>query len=98
MMLVIFRVFFWLLVSVTVCVGLVVPSAWAAKLKLVGLTAAGRIPVPFKLTVGFAPAFVEMVSVPIRVPKAVGVKYTEMVQLPFPARVLGLMGHAFVNE
>jgi hypothetical protein len=84
----------WLLVTVTTCGGLVVPSAWPAKFKLVGTTVTGKIPVPVRLTVGLTVALSEIVRAPVRVPEAAGVKKTETVQLAPAVRAFGFKGHA----
>ena len=77
------------LVNVTVCAVLVEPSVSAANVKLVGesVTAgAGVVPVPLSETVCDEPLALSVtVSVPVRVPLAVGVKVTEMMQLAPPA-------------
>ena len=74
------------LVRVTVCAVLVVPTSWLGNVRLVGakLTAgAERVtPVPVRLTVcGLLLALSAMVMAPVRLPTAVGVKVTLMVQL-----------------
>src|SRR5256712_666884 len=71
------------LFSVTVCAALVVFTSWLANVKLVGerLTR-GAVPVPVRLTMcGLPAALSVMVIAPVRVPVAVGVKVTLMVQL-----------------
>ena len=74
------------LLSVTCCEALVVPTPWAPKVRLVGLrltTGPVPVPLPVRLTVwGLLPALSIMVRVPVRVPVTVGVKVTLMVQLP----------------
>ncbi len=73
-----------MLVSVTVCAGLVVLTCWLANVRLVGdrLAAAGALPVPVKDTVcGLPLASSVIVMAPVRVPVAVGVKVTLIVQL-----------------
>jgi hypothetical protein len=84
-------------VSVMVCATLVEPSVCEAKVRLVGesVTAgaatAGGVPVPLKATVcGESPALSVIVSVPVRLPAAVGVKVTEMVHV---APVATLLSH-----
>src|SRR5258705_11485587 len=70
-------------VSVTVCAALVVPTLREPKLKLVGerLTT-GAVPVPVRLTIcGLPVASSVIVMVPVRVPVAVGVNVTLIVQL-----------------
>ena len=72
------------LVNVTVCAALVVPTVCAAKVKLVGerLTA-GAVPVPESAMVcGLLLALSEMVIAPVRSPTVVGVNVTLIVQLP----------------
>src|SRR6202521_5998839 len=73
-------------VSVTVCAALAVLSCWVAKVRLVAdkLTAGAAtvVPLPVRLTVcGLPVALSVMVMVPGRLPVAVGVKVTVMVQL-----------------
>ncbi len=70
------------LVSVTDCAALVVPTAWLGNKRLAGerLTA-GAVPVPLRLTVcGLLLALSVMVRTPVRVPVAVGVKVTRIEQ------------------
>jgi hypothetical protein len=73
------------LARVTVCAPLIVPTVWIEKVKPAGarLTAGpASAPVPLKLTVwGLPGALSEMLKVPPRVPAAVGVKVTLIVQL-----------------
>ncbi len=73
------------LVSVTVCAALVVPTVWLAKVSEVTERLAvvvGAVPVPVRLTVcGLPEALSVMLKVPVRVPDAVGVNVTLMVQL-----------------
>lgn len=74
LMLVILSVVVWLLVSVTICAGLAVPSACPANVSAEAFNEAANRPVPVKLTVGLALALVLTVNVPLRVPAAEGVK------------------------
>jgi hypothetical protein len=74
------------LVSVTVCAALVVPMVWLAKVSEVGekLTAGAgtAAPVPVSVAVCGLPAVLStMLNVPVRVPAAVGLKVTLIVQL-----------------
>jgi hypothetical protein len=89
----------WLLTNVSVWAGLVVftncvlnPSAGADK-------AAATTPVPFNFAVcgEFEPLSLT-VSVPVRVPWAVGAKTTEILQVALAARVAGANGHVEVSE
>jgi hypothetical protein len=69
------------LVKVTVCGELVVPIATVAKLRLVGESFA-VVPIPLRLTFcGLPAALSEMLSAAVRVPEAVGLKVTLMLQL-----------------
>ena len=73
-------------VNETVCAGLVEPTFWLEKVKLVGESRTVGVdvlsPEPVRLTVcGLSPALSVMVSTPVRVPVAAGVKVTLMVQL-----------------
>ncbi len=72
-----------LLVSVTACAALVVPTCWLLKVSvLLDNVTAGAIPVPLRLTLcGLFGALSVIDTVPVRVPVAVGVKVTLMVQL-----------------
>ncbi len=71
------------LLSVTLWALLLVPTFWVPKLSDVGLTlAAGAVPVPLNETLcGLPAASSVIVTEPMRVPVAVGVKLTLMVQL-----------------
>ena len=73
------------LLSVTVCAALVVPTVWLAKVIEVAERLAvvvGAVPVPVRLTVcGLPEALSVMLKVPVRIPEAVGVNVTLMVQL-----------------
>jgi hypothetical protein len=72
-----------LLFTETVCAALVVPTSWPANVKLEGeRPARGPTPVPARLTVrGLFQALSVTVMVPVRLPIAVGVKVTEMLQV-----------------
>lgn len=79
------------LVSVTLCAELDVPTCWPLNVKLVAerLTAGAR-PVPVRPTVcGLLEALSIIVTVPLRVPVVVGVKVAEMVQLALAASEAG---------
>jgi hypothetical protein len=73
-----------LLLSVTLCVAVENPARCPPKSKLLGLMlAVGPRPVPVRLVVcGLPGALVATVSVPVRVPSAVGLNWTLMVQEP----------------
>ena len=78
------------LLRVTVCAALVVPTGWLPKPRLVGkrLTT-GPVPVPERLTVcGLPLALSVMLTEAVRLPLAVGVKVTLMVQLALAATEL----------
>src|SRR5258706_15082825 len=83
-MLVMVRTAVPLLLRVIACAALVVPPVCEAKVRLVGLRAAEgptAVPVPVRLAVCGLPAALSVtVIVPVRVPAAVGVKVTLMVQ------------------
>ena len=74
------------LVSVTVCAALVVPTPWeVANVKLAGerLAMGAVTPVPFSaITCGVLPALSAMLTEPTELPAAVGEKVTLMVQIP----------------
>ena len=83
-----------LLVSVTVCAELVVLTWWFPKLKLVGfrLTAGADEDVPEPLNAtdcGLPDALSAIDKLALRLPSAVGVKVTLMVQEASAASVLG---------
>ena len=71
------------MLNVTVWAGLVVPTSWLANVRLAGDSpAAGAIPLPLRATVcGLPVALSATDRVPVRVPEAVGVKFTLMLQL-----------------
>jgi hypothetical protein len=79
------------LANVTVCAALVVPVVCDAKVRLVGEGVAVGVaatPVPLSATVCGEPMILsEIVTVPVRLPTAVGLKVTEIVQ-PAPAAML----------
>lgn len=85
-------------VSVVDLAALVVPTPWEAKARLVGLNVtAGLIPVPLSATLCGLPAALSVtVRVAGRLPVAVGLNVTEMVQVEPGASVAGPIGHAFV--
>jgi hypothetical protein len=70
------------LVNVTVCAALVVPTFWLANVSFAGTKlTAGATPVPLKGTLNWLPEILSViVNSPLRVPVAVGVKVTAMVQ------------------
>jgi len=89
----IFNAAFPVLFRVMVCEVLVVPKVWLLKVKLPGLRPTmGPLPVPVRLTDCTLPATPLLLSVifkvAARLPGAVGVKVTLMVQLLPPAREL----------
>jgi hypothetical protein len=86
-MLVMLKLAFPVLFRVTVCAALAVPTFWLLKVRLVAVTPAmGALPMPVRLTVcGLLAALSVMVTEAERDPKAVGVKVTLIVQLPFAA-------------
>jgi hypothetical protein len=91
LMLVMLKLEFPVLLKVTLCAALVVPTFWLLNVRLVGerLAVPAAVPVPVRLTVcGLPAALSEMLSVAVRVPAAVGVNVTLIVQLPFAATEL----------
>ena len=79
------------LVSVTVCAALVVPTVWLANVRLVEdkLTTGIATAVPVSETAcGLEAALSVSVIAPVSVPAAVGLKVTEIVQLAFTARLV----------
>jgi hypothetical protein len=82
------------LLNVTVWAGLVVPTSWLANVRLAGdSAAAGEIPLPLRATVCGLPLASSVTDrVPLRVPVAVGVKLTLILQLaPLPKLALQLL-------
>ena len=79
-----------LLVRVMVCAALVVETDWLAKARLLGeKVTAGATPVPLSDSCcGLAAALSVKVMAPVRVPVAVGVKVTEIVQTALAARLV----------
>jgi len=78
---------FPVLLKVTLSAALVVPTFWLPNVRLVTeRLAAAAVPVPVRLTVcGFPAALSEMLTVAVRVPGAVGVNVTLIMQLLFAA-------------
>jgi hypothetical protein len=72
------------------CVPLVVPTFWLAKLRFAGRKAAEGVTVPLpasRIVSGESPALSVMVTEPYRLPEAVGVKVTLIVQEVLAATV-----------
>ena len=83
-----------MLLNVTLWAELVVPTNWPAKVRLAGdSAAAGAIPLPLRATVCGLPLALSVTDrVPLRVPVAVGVKLTLILQLaPLPKLALQLL-------
>lgn len=78
------------LVKVTACGGLVLPTLWSLKVKLAGATVTVEAAlVPFKTIVwGLVGAVSVMVIAPVRAPVAVGVNVMLMAQLVCTAKVV----------
>ena len=83
-MLVMLKLALPVLLRVTVCAALVVPMVWLPKVRLVAVRlTAGPLPVPVRLAVcGLPLASSVMLSDAVRVPEAVGVNLTLIVQVP----------------
>src|SRR5437667_425988 len=83
-------------VSVSVIFTRVLARSWLPKSRLVGANPTpGAVPFPLRENIcGLPPASSASDSVPVRAPKAVGVKVTLMVQVPPAAKVAGLVGQA----
>src|SRR5439155_18162743 len=80
-MLVIVSAVLWEFVRVTALAGLVVPTFWLLKVSVVGERLGKPAPVPDRLAVcGLLVALSVTVKAPLRVPVAVGVKVTLIVQ------------------
>ena len=81
---------FPVLLRVTLCATLVVPTFWLPNVRLVGETLVpAAAPVPVRLTVcGLPAALSEILTVAVRVPAAVGVNVTLIMQLSFAATEL----------
>ncbi len=78
------------LVSVTACAALVVPTVWLANVKLAGdkLTPGTATAVPVSdIACGLEAALSVSVIAPVCVPAAVGLNVTEIAQLAFAARL-----------
>jgi hypothetical protein len=86
------------LVRVVFWTALVVPTAWLANVRLVGVSVtAGAIPLPVSETVCGLPLALSVTdTLALRLPLAVGLNVTEIVQFAPAASVLGLSGHVFV--
>ena len=71
------------MLNVTLWAGLVVPTSWPANVRLVGdSAAAAAIPLPLRAAVCGLPLALSVTDrVPVRVPVAVGVKLTLILQL-----------------
>ena len=84
------RATFPVLLRVTLCAVLVVPTFWLLNVKLVAeRLAAAAVPVPVRFTVcGLPAALSEILTVAVRAPAAVGVNVTLIVQLPLTATEL----------
>jgi hypothetical protein len=85
LMLVMLKLVFPVLLRVTLCAVLVVPTFWLLNVRLVTerLAVADAVPVPVRLTVcGLPAALSEMLTNAVRVPVAVGLNVTLIVQLP----------------
>ena len=77
------------LVTVTTCAALVVPTVWLANVRLAGdkLTSGTPTAVPVSETAcGLEAALSVSVIAPVSVPATVGLKVTEIVQLAFAAK------------
>jgi hypothetical protein len=95
------------LFTVTVCVALVVPTAWLPNVNDVGeieiVPAVAAVPVPVSVIVVVCgvvlPVFVYVtVTVPVSVPVAVGVNVTATVQFdPVPPPLVSVVGQVFVS-
>jgi hypothetical protein len=84
--------------SVTPCAALLVPTFWLPNVSEPGVSLGSAVPVPVKLTVcGLPAALSVMLTLPLRVPMAVGRNVTLRLQLPFTARVAGLKGQLCVS-
>ena len=83
-----------MLLKVTLWAALVVPTSWLANVRLAGeSTAAAAIPLPLRATVCGLPLALSVTDrVPLRVPVAVGLKLTLILQLVpafrFPPQLL----------
>jgi len=83
--------------TVTTLAALVAFTNWLPKASDDGDKPTGVTPVPLSCAVcGLFEALSLTVSVPVRTPSAVGVKVTEILQLPPAASVAGAIGHVEV--
>ena len=87
----------WLFFTVKLFAALVVPNTWLPKERLAPDRLTEAVPVPVNCAVcGVFGALSLTVSFPVRAPSAVGVKVTEILQLPPAASVAGVIGHVDV--
>lgn len=87
----------WLFFRVTLFAVLVVFITWLAKARLAGDKLTATVPVPLNCAVcGVFGALSLTVSVPVRVPSAVGVNLTEIAQLAPAASIPGVIGQVEV--
>jgi hypothetical protein len=84
--------------TVDVCEALVVPTAWPANVRLVGVNVSADVtPVPVMLTFCVPlPALSVKRSVALRAPVAVGLNVTDAVQVALTASVAGEIGQLLV--
>jgi hypothetical protein len=89
-MLVMVSALLWLFLTVTMPAGLFFPIASFPNERLDGVAVTAVTPVPLSATIcGLLPALSRTLNVPLRVPRAVGLKLTEIVQLLAPLSVAG---------
>lgn len=101
-MLVIASAAFPVLVKVTTCVALLVPTSWPLNVRLVGerpTAGAAAVPVPTSETLcGLPLASSVTLRAAFRAPLAVGLKVKLIMQFAPAARVDGLAAHVLVSE
>jgi hypothetical protein len=97
-MLEMFNVAVPVLVRLTICTALVVPTIWLPKpMLLPPKVTMGATPVPLSATICGLPGSVSLtVTEPLSGPVAVGLKVTLMLQFVAGAKVAGLTGHVLV--
>src|SRR4051812_3210315 len=87
-----------LLLSVTDCVGLVVPTRCEPNARLAGANAAagaGCLPIPVRASIcGVPAASSSIATLALRAPPALGVKVTEIVHLEPAGSVAGAIGQS----
>src|SRR5579863_5590687 len=93
------RAIFPVLVSVTVCAALDVPTPWLPNARLAGDRIAVAVPTPEPInttTSGLVAALLAMTRLPFRAPGAAGVKVKLIVQLLLPEEYESIVGQSLL--